>query len=507
MEEIKNYLQTEKFQQQDFLYPLIFQESIYAFAHDRGFVGSNYPAYDKKSSFLIVKRIVTRMYQQNQFIISHNESIKNPFFVFNRNLYSRILSVGFAFIVEIPFYLPVISGIEGKKIIKFQNLRSIHSIFPFVEDNLAHLNFVLDTEIPYPVHAEILVQALRYWLKDACSLHLLRFFLSESWNLNSIFNTKKNSFSKKNQRIFLFLYNSYVYEYESMFVFLWNQPFHLRSTSFEIFLERIYFYRKTELLVKVLGKVTDFQINLWLVKEPCLHYIRYQRKYILSSKGMFRFLKKWKCYLVNFCQSYFSLWFSARKISIHKLVNYSVEFVDYFSSVRIKFLVVRSLSLENSFLMNNAIKKCDTLVPITPLLLTLSKAQFCNVLGHPISKSSWADLSDCTIIDQFGRISRNLLHYYSGSSIKKSLYRLKYILQLSCVRTLSRKHKSTVRTFFKRLGWGVLDEFFMSTEEVLFITIRKTSFPFRGVHVSRVWFLDILFIDDLNKKKWIKQEK
>nr|ATL77020.1 maturase K [Utricularia biloba]CBL58132.1 maturase K [Utricularia biloba] len=505
MEEIKNYLQTNGFQHQDFLYPLIFQESIYAFAHDRSFDRSIYPGYDNKSSLLIVKRIVTRMYQQNKFIISHNDSSPNPFFLFNENLYSRIISEVFAFIVEIPFYLRVISDIEGKKIIKSQNLRSIHSIFPFIEDNFSHLHFVLDTEIPFLVHAEILVQALRYGLKDASSLHLLRFFLRECYNGNSLINTKKIDFSKKNQRVLLFLYNYHVYEYESAFVFLCNQSFYLQSISFELFLERIYFYRKMEFLVKVFGKISDFQVNLWLGKEPCIHYVRYQRKYILSSKGMSHFLNKWKCYLVNFWQWYFSLWFSAKKISINQLSNHSGEFWGYFSSVRMNLLLVRSQGLENSFIMNNAIKKCNTLVPIIPLLGTLANAKFCNVLGQPISKSSWTDLADSTIIDRFGRICRNLSHYHSGSSTKKSLYRIKYILLLSCAKTLARKHKSTVRTFLKRLGSGLLGEFFISTGEVLFITAPKTFVPLRAVHKGRVWYLDLISIDDLfNQKNSIK---
>nr|ATL77009.1 maturase K [Utricularia scandens] len=493
MEEIQNYLQTERFQQQDFLYPLIFQESIYAFAHDRGFSRSTSPGYDKKSSLLIVKRIITRMYQHKNFFISRNDSNQNPFFLFNPNLYYRVISEGFAFIVEIPFYLRVISCLEGQKRINSKNLRSIHSIFPFVEDNLSHLHFVLDIQVPYPVHAEILVQALRYWLKDAPSLHLIRFFLGESWN--TLVNATKKKISKNNKRFFLFLYNSHVYEYESIFVFLRNQSFHLRSTSFALFLERIFFYRKMEPLVKVFGRFTDFQANLWLAKEPCIHYIRYQRKSILASKGMSHFLTKWKCYLVGFWQWYFSLWFPARNISINQLVNHSMEFWGYFSSVQINLSLVRSQSLENSFLMNNAIKKFDTLVPISPLLGALTKAQFCNVLGHPIGKSSWTDLADSTIIDRFGCLCRNLSHYYSGSSKKKSLYRIKYILQLSCARTLARKHKSTVRTFLKRLGSGFLGEFFMSTEEVLFITIQKASSRFGGVYRSRVWYLDIILMD------------
>uniref|UniRef100_S4TMN6 Maturase K n=6 Tax=Castilleja TaxID=46036 RepID=S4TMN6_9LAMI len=506
MEEIQRYLQLERSQQHDFLYPLIFQEYIYTFAHDRGFgrsILSENPGYDKKSSLLIVKRLITRMYQQNHLILSPNDSNQNSFLGRNKNLYSQIISEGFAFIVEIPFSLRLISCLEGKnkKIIKSQNLRSILSIFPFLEDNFSHLNFVLDILIPHPVHGEILVQTLRYWVKDASSLHLLRFFLNKNWN--SLITPKKasSSFLKRNQRLFLFLYNSHVCEYESVFVFLRNQSSHLRSTPFGVFLERIYFYGKIERLVNVFVKVKDFQANLWLVKEPCIHYIRYQRKAILASKGTSLFMNKWKCYLITFWQWHFSLWFYPRRIYINQSSNHSFEFLGYHSSLRMNPSVVRSQILENSFLINNAIKKVDTFIPIIPLIVSLAKAKFCNVLGHPISKPVRADLSDSNIIDRFGCICRNFSHYHSGSSKKKSLYRIKYILRLSCARTLARKHKTTVRTFLKRLGSELLEEFLLSEEDVLFLTFPKASSSLQGVYRHRIWYLDIISINDLADHK------
>nr|YP_007353896.1 maturase K [Tectona grandis]QJQ74150.1 maturase K [Tectona grandis]QVL26975.1 maturase K [Tectona grandis]CCP47111.1 hypothetical protein BN828_cpI0040 [Tectona grandis]CCP47200.1 hypothetical protein BN828_cpII040 [Tectona grandis]CCP47289.1 hypothetical protein BN828_cpIII040 [Tectona grandis] len=511
MEEIQRYLWLERSQQHDFLYPLIFQEYIYAFAHNRALsrsILSENPGYDNKSSLLIVKRLITRMYQQNHFIISPNDSNQNPFWTRNKNLYSQIISEGFVFIVEIPFSLQLLSFLEGKKnkIVKSQNLRSIHSIFPFLEDNFSHLNFVSDILIPHPVHVEILVQTLRYWVKDASSLHLLRVFLNEYCNWNSLItpkNPKKasSSFSKRNQRLFLFLYNSHICEYESIFVFLRNQSFHLRSTSSGVLLERIYFYVKIERLVNVFVKIKDFQANLWLVKEPFMHYIRYQRRSILASKGTSLFMKKWKFYLVTFWQWHFSLWFHPRRIYINQLSNHSLEFLGYLSSVRMNPSVVRNQILENSFLINNAIKKFDTLVPIIPLIASLAKAKFCNVLGHPISKPIRADLSDSNIIDRFGRICRNLSHYHSGSSKKKSLYRIKYILRLSCARTLARKHKSTVRSFLKRLGSELLEEFLMLEEDILFLTFQKASSALRGVYRSRVWYLDMICINDLANHK------
>nr|AWI71645.1 maturase K [Aspidosperma cruentum] len=498
MEEIQRYLQLDRSQQPGFLYPLIFQEYIYALAHDHSLNPSlllENPGYDNKSSFLIVKRLITRMYQQNHFLISANDSNQNLFFGCNKNLYSKMISEVFLFIVEIPFSIRLISSEKRKGILKSPNLGSIHSIFPFLEDNFPHLNFVLDILIPHPVHLEILVQTLRYGLKDASSLHLLRFFLREY--CNNLLATKKPSFflTKRNQRLFFFLYNSYVCEYETIFVFLHNKSSHLRSTSFWFLLERIYFYGKIERLVEVFAK--DCQANLWLFKDPFVHYVRYQGKSMLVSKGTALLMNKWKSYLVNFWQCHFDLWVHSERVHIKQLSNHSLDFMGYLSSVRLNPSMVRSQMIENSFLIKNAIKKFDTLVPIIALIGSLAKAKFCNLLGHPISKPVRTDLSDSDIIDRFGRICRNLSHYHSGSSKKKSLYRIKYILRLSCAKTLARKHKSTVRAFLKRLGSELLEEFLMSEEEALSLTLPRVSSPFWGVYRSRIWYLDITCINDL----------
>nr|AJW59565.1 maturase K [Ilex dumosa] len=500
MEEFQRYFELDRSQQHDFLYPLIFQEYIYALAHDHGLNRSillKNEGYDNKSSLLIVKRLITRMYQQNHLILSTNDSNQTKIFGRNKNLYSQMISEGFGVIVEIPFSLRLISSLEGKEIIKSSHLRSIHSIFPFLEDKFLHLNYVLDILIPHPVHLEILVQTLRYWVKDTSSLHLLRFFLYEDHNWNSLITSQKpgSSFSKRNQRFFFFLYNSHVCEYESIFVFLRNQSSHLRSTSSGVLLERIYFYGKIEYLVEVFAKA--FQVNLWLFKDPFIHYVRYQEKSILASKGTSLLMNKWKHYLVNFWQCYFYLWSQPGRIHINQFSNYYLDFMGYFSSVRLNPLMVRNQMLENAFLIDNAIKKFDISVPIIPLIGSLAKAKFCNGLGHPISKPVRADLSDSDIIDRFGRIYRNLFHYHSGSSKKKSLYRIKYILRFSCIRTLARKHKSTVRTFLKRLGSELLEEFFKAEDQVLSLTFPRSSSTLRRLYRRRIWYLDIICINDL----------
>nr|QJS38306.1 maturase K [Tragia urticifolia] len=501
MEEYQRYLQLDRSRKNNFLYPFLFREYIYTFAHDHRSTLLESLGYDKKSSLLIVKRLITQMYQQIHLIFSANDSNQNPFFRYNKNLYYQMISEGFAVLMEIPFSLRLVSSLERSEIVKSYKLRSIHSIFAFLEDKFPHLNYVSNLVIPYPIHLEKLVQILRYWVKDPSSLYLLQLFLHEYWNLNSFVIPKKSIsiFRKSNPRFFLFLYNSHVYEYESILFSLRNQSFHLRATFSGVLLERINFYGKIEHFAEVFAN--DFRAILWLFKDPFMHYVRYQGKSILASKDRPLLMKKWKYYLVNLCQCHFYVWFQPETIYINSLSKHSLNFLGYLSNVQFNPSLVRSQMLENSFIIDkdNTIKKLDTIVPIIPLIGSLAKTKFCNAVGHPISKPTRADLADSDIIDRFVRIYRNLSHYYSGSSKKKNLYRIKYILRLSCVKTLARKHKSTVRAFLKRLGLELLEEFFTETEEeqILSLIFPRVSSSLRRLYRGRFWYLDIISINDL----------
>nr|AFC38278.1 maturase K [Caragana acanthophylla] len=499
MKEYQVYLERDRSRQQDFLYPLIFREYIYGLAYSHDFNRSSFVenvGYDNKFSLLIVKRLITRMYQQNHLIISANDSNKNPFLGYNKNFYSQIISEGFAIVVEIPFFLQLSSSLEEAEIVKsYQNLRSIHSIFPFLEDKFTYLNYVSDIRIPYPIHLEILVQILRYWVKDAPFFHLLRLFLYHFCNWNS-FSTPKSTFSKSNPRLFLFLYNFYVCEYESIFLFLRKKSSHLRLKSFSVFFERIFFYAKREHLVEVFAK--DFSSTLTFFNDPLIHYVRYQGNSILASKNGPLVMNKWKHYFIHLWQCFFDIWSQPGTIHINQLSEHSFHLLGYFSNVRLNRSVVRSQMLQNTFLIEIVNKKLDIIVPIIPLIRSLAKAKFCNVLGHPISKPVWADSSDFDIIDRFLRICRNLSHYYNGSSKKKSLYRIKIYTSASCIKTLACKHKTTVRAFLKRSGSEeLLEEFFTEEEEILSLIFPRASSTLQRLHRNRIWYLDILFSNDL----------
>nr|AGF25442.1 maturase K [Peracarpa carnosa var. circaeoides] len=474
------------------LYLLMFQEFVYAFAHD--YALSEYTfgetvSYDKKFSLLIVKRLIPRMYDPNYWIHSTNDCKQKPFFERSNNLESQIISEAFAAILASPFrriFREMRKNTRENRRNDFINFRSMHSVFPFLEDNISHLDYVLDIKIPYPIHPEILVQNIRLWVKDTWSLHLLRFFLHE--------------FSLITSKILLLPIYSHVCEYESIFVFLRNQSSHLRSTSSRALGERIYFYGKIEHLGEVLSRA--FQGNLWIFTDSSMHYVRYQGKSILVSKGTSLVMNKWKYYFVNLWQSYFYLWSQPRRIHINQLSNHSLDFLAYFSSVRRSTSTVRNQMLAKLFLSENAIKKFETFVPIIPLIGALAQRNFCNRAGYPSSKAFWLDLSDFEIIERSAGLYRTLALYYSGCSKKKSLSRIKYILQLSCAKTLARKHKSTVRAVSKRFG-SELEEFFTVKE---LISFNSFHFPgaasiSRSFYNERVWLLDILYTLYLDKYK------
>nr|BAM33716.1 maturase K [Tristicha trifaria] len=500
----QRYLALAKSTKNDFLYPLIFQEYIYILAHDHNLNRYTFLenfGYNQNCSFLNLKRLIARMYHQNYLHFFSVDLKQKSLFRFNKLLYSQIISEVFAIIVEIPFSLQFGTSFKKVEIVKLQNLQSIHSIFPFLEDKFNHFNFVVNGLLPYPIHLEKLVQLLRYWLKDPSSLHFLRFFLHEYWNGNKTFFQKKNTFffEKKNLRFFVFLYNSYIYEYESIFFFIRSQFFHLSVKLFKFFLERIYFYVKITKFQfrKVIANC--FPIRLEVIKDLNLHYIRYQGKFVFGIRGRPLIMHKWKHYFVTLFECYFDVWFQPDKIHINLVSKHSLTFVGYLLSVKFTPSVIRSQMLQNAFSIDNTLKKMDTIIPINPMIESLSQIQFCNKLGHPISKPNWTDLVDSDIIDRFVRLCKNIAHFYSGSSQKKVLYQIHYILRFSCLKTLARKHKTSVRAFLKKQGCSFLEDFF--TEEqiasVIFPRDSSQSAYQSNQYQKRLWYLDILSINDL----------
>jgi len=137
--------------------------------------------YWKKISFFL------RNYED--FTILANDSNKNPFWGYNKNFYSQIISEGFVIVVKILFLPELSSSLDETKIIKSYKLRSIRSIFPSLEDKFTYLNYVSDILIPYPINLEI--KKFRFFFRNK----KVRFFIQKRF---------QNCFKKKIPGFFFF---------------------------------------------------------------------------------------------------------------------------------------------------------------------------------------------------------------------------------------------------------------------------------------------------------------
>ena len=237
--------------QQFFLYPLFFREDLYAIAHDHYLdrSGSSEPTEILVSnfvSFLTVKRSIRRIRKQNNSISLFGNSYSNKFIEYNKNFSFKLILEGFTIVLEVSFAMRskhFIKGMDG-----WNSLRSIHCIFPFMEDKLPHSNYISDIRVPYSIHPEILVRIFRRWIRDTPSLHLLRLILHEC-NFSQENLQKALITQGENTRFSLFLWNSYVYECESFLIPLIKRFFNSQSLLYGSFRDRTHFEKKIKDIV------------------------------------------------------------------------------------------------------------------------------------------------------------------------------------------------------------------------------------------------------------------
>nr|AFJ38981.1 maturase K [Platycladus orientalis]AFJ38983.1 maturase K [Platycladus orientalis]AQM39290.1 maturase K [Platycladus orientalis]USN89546.1 maturase K [Callitropsis funebris] len=479
--------------QQFFLYPLFFREDLYAIAHDHYLdrSGSSEPTEILVSnfvSFLTVKRSIRRIRKQNNSISLFGNSYSNKFIEYNKNFSFKLILEGFTIVLEVSFAMRskhFIKGMDG-----WNSLRSIHCIFPFMEDKLPHSNYISDIRVPYSIHPEILVRIFRRWILDAPSLHLLRLILHEC-NFSQENLQKALITQGENTRFSLFLWNSYVYECESFLIPLIKRFFNSQSLLYGSFRDRTHFEKKIkDIVIFPLQKISTKKI--WLLKDSFIHYVRYGERSLIALKGTHLQVKKCRYHLFHFWQYYFHLWFQPYRICSLELSKTSFSFLGFFMHVKMRPLVVRVKMLDDLLITDLITNELNSTAPIKSILFSLAKEKFCDISGWPISKLSWTSLSDDDILDRFDRIWINLFHYYSGSINQDGLYHIKYILLISCAKTLACKHKSTIRVVREQLGSELFTKSFSKERESISSSFSKTR-----LQRERIWNSEISQINPL----------
>jgi len=139
--------------------------------------------------------------------------------------------------------------------------------------------------------------------------------------------------------------------------------------------------------------------------------------------------------------------------------------------------------------------------PFSLLSFLLSKYNFCNILGYPKAKSGWVTLPDIEIIYYFIRIRNSLFLFYSGCHNTKSLYRIQYILNLSCAKTLACKHKTSLREISKKFAKDFFVKDSSKKSSYFFLSPYSRASKLKDFYViqktTRVWNLQFIQVDSI----------
>nr|WGO00059.1 maturase K [Dichodontium pellucidum] len=479
--------------QQRFLYPLLFQDDIYAIAYNRSLNKMNLKKVEnynlnEQFSFLTLKRLINKTRRK----IYIGELKKNYTKVFdincNTHFYSKALREGFAVILENFFSVQL----EKTFVKEWTGYQSIHSVFPFIEDNFSHSNSILNTKIPYFIHPELLTRILRRRIQDTSFSHLLRSIFYKNKELITL-NTNVFFSQKEMTRLSTFLWHSYICELEFFLVNQWKTLNSCKSLLYLTLLNQKNCIKKIQ---HVIHDPLSMKLQFFLYKKKAFfHYVKYDNNYIIAIRGSNYLAEIWSFFLFKFWYYYFNYSLNFSRINIKKLSKNCFSFLGYLFSIKTKNIVVETKMLHNlkkSYIIK---KEFYSIIPILSLIQLLAKEKFCDILGHPISKLAWTTLTDDEIFNRFNQIWRNFFYYYSGCKSKKNLYQVQYILRFSCAKTLACKHKSTIRYVWKKHGSNFFAKsFFFKKQELISLKFFKL-YP----SIKKIWYLDLLQINYLAK--------
>lgn len=468
------------FWQEQFLYPLLFQDDFYGIVYNRFINESKYrknKMYDLNNefNFLTLKRLMKKSRQSNLSWIVSDQFI-NKFQVVQQ-------------IIIIIFHS--IFSLRSKSFIKETNewnsYQSLHSIFPFMEDKIYNSNICLDITIPYSFHPEILIRIFRRYSSDISFLHFLRLLLHQNENiiiLNSKFYLRKNQF-------YNLLWNFHIHKFEYSLIYIWKQIYNFQSTSSWFLLDKTNFAQK----IRNISEQSDFgTVKKIIGKNHSINYARYGNNSIITTNDNFNlFIRNWNVFFIFFWEKYFHFWFEPNRVFVQDLSENPTYFLGYSFCTKSKYSIIQIQLVNDSIDTNLVTKEFCSIIPIVPLIKLLAKERFCDTSGHPICKLSWTTLADNEIFKRFDQITRNIFCYYSGCVRKKGLYQLQYILRFSCAKTLACKHKSTIRTVWKKYGSNfVRNSVFLKKTESNFSNSWRIN-----PREKKIWYLSITQINYL----------
>lgn len=177
-----------------------------------------------------------------------------------------------------------------------------------------------------------------------------------------------------------------------------------------------------------------------------LQYIRYADDFILSFIGPKSEAEEIKARISEFLQEHLKLEMSASKTLITHGRTQFARFLGY--AISINHVDDKITLRKGTKVSTRSINGCVRLG--IPFGLIDKRAAYYMRDGKPIHESGVLAYSDAQIINIYQRRFRGFAEYYKFAVDRASLSKLKYIMEVALVKTLSRKYRVTVKKIYRK---------------------------------------------------------
>nr|YP_009690901.1 maturase K [Pecluma dulcis]QEG57681.1 maturase K [Pecluma dulcis] len=426
-----------------YLFIFLFRDNFYSIACKSCLNNQDVGLIFKACSAVAIKRSIDSVRYQNYSEIFYLEFVRKRSLQLKKDLYLYIFLQTIYLILGIPCLRQLAA--ETDKNLKTS--QSIHSLFLFLEDRLPKSSHVLEVEMFQKIHLETLVRLFRRRIGDVSFLHLLRIGFHAYKISYGNFIQFRLWKQKERRNLNLLVQNFYTYEIDLLILCTQKHKF---QTRYYAYTDIKNINIKRFCLCKSKFQLDEMDVNQYLIRSFCIHFVRYKNKSFIAFHGARYFVKKWIHFSSILLRSQFNYPTEFIRINIKLLSTSCAFFLGYISTIQ---SVAKTVKIETKMGSYNSISSSrilSTRLPILLLVKLLQKEKFCNSTGRPISKLSWVVLTDDDILNRFGKIWNIFSLYYSAVINQDALRRLRYILRLSCDRTLASKHRSTIRFLRRR---------------------------------------------------------
>ena len=203
-----------------------------------------------------------------------------------------------------------------------------------------------------------------------------------------------------------------------------------------------------------------------------IHYVRYADDWVIGIQGSLFLSKVILTKVVSFLTNNLKLELSKEKTKITCLHRGIVQFLGYdiFFPRNRPVYKINSVSRQG----NSKLRFEPRVDVIIDKLNSRGYARRGKNGIRPISQASYTTLDDHVIVDHFKSVWLGVYNYFSGSTKRKRLQYIQYILHMSCAMTLAHRHQSSCREIFKKHKKHLCIEFNNKGEK------KYITFPYKS---------------------------